>query len=83
MKAEFLKIYDRNADAIFRYCLRESHDRAVALAITDATFKKVWDYRMMGESVSSVESSLRSIASRLLRQHAEKKIAPKTEFKFS
>jgi DNA-directed RNA polymerase specialized sigma24 family protein len=83
MKAEFLKVYDRNVDAIFRYCFRKTGDRTLAKNITDETFKRVWDYRTAGDSIANMESSLRSIASRLLRQQAAKKLTSLSFIKFS
>jgi DNA-directed RNA polymerase specialized sigma24 family protein len=72
MKQEFLKLYDRNVDVIFRYCLRETHNRVLAKKITEEAFKKMWDYQYPDTSMTEMDTTLRSIATRLLRHHKQK-----------
>src|SRR3989344_1180814 len=43
MKTEFLKFYDSQADAIFRYCLFRVNSRDEALDIAQETWRKVWE----------------------------------------
>lgn len=81
MKQEFLKMYDSNVDAIFRYCYRMTHSRDEARNITEETFRRAWDTH--GENIPSIEESdtiLRAIATKLLRQHNAKHSKPMPQF---
>jgi DNA-directed RNA polymerase specialized sigma24 family protein len=85
MKQQFLMLYERNVDAVFRFCYRKTGNRETAMKLTDETFKKMWDYITPGYPLSEMASTLYAIASRLLRQHAIKnnKASIPSTFKFS
>lgn len=85
MKTDFLKLYERNVDAVYRYCYRKVGDKGTAKLLTEETFKKMWDYMSPSSSVLEIESTLFSIASRVIRKHLEKSTIarPDMQFKFS
>jgi DNA-directed RNA polymerase specialized sigma24 family protein len=72
MKQEFLKSYDRNVDVIYRYCYRMTGDRVTAKAITEQTFKTLWDDKDSLMGMAEIDTTLQAIARRLVRQHKSK-----------
>lgn len=72
MKQTFLMLYDRNVDTIYRYCYRMTGDKALAKALTEETFQKMWDEYDSTIDVRELDTTLRAHATRLLRQHKSK-----------
>jgi DNA-directed RNA polymerase specialized sigma24 family protein len=85
MKQEFLKRYDRHVDAIYRYCYRMTKDKATSLALTEQTFKNVWDDWESLKEVAEIDTTLHAIARRLVREHTSKtmKLLHNLSLKFS
>lgn len=69
----FLDVYDRFADAIFRYALVRIGDRDLAQDIMQETFFKTWSYVCDGGEVKQVRPFLYRTARNLIVDHARKK----------
>jgi hypothetical protein len=69
-KTTFISFYNTHVDDLFSFCIRKTSDRELAKKITEASFKKMWDYVSPDYTATEDEnnSTLFAIASRLLRQ---------------
>lgn len=73
---EFVKIYDENVDAIFRFCLIRVSDADLAKDITQDTFINAWKYlSSQKEEIKNTKALLYKIAKNLIIDNSRKKKA--------
>ncbi|MDD3693945.1 MAG: sigma-70 family RNA polymerase sigma factor [Candidatus Pacebacteria bacterium] len=75
IEKQFLSLYDKYSDDIFRFCLVKTKDRALSLDITQETFTKFWELLLKG-SGSKIEQKrayLYKIARNLIIDQSRKK----------
>lgn len=70
---QFIEIYDRFNDEIFRFCLSKTRNRDESLDITQESFIKVWDYLRSGKTIGSVRGLLYRIARNNIIDRSRKK----------
>lgn len=70
---EFIAIYDEYADAIYRYCLINLHDKDMAKDITQETFIKAWKYMQAKSEIKHIKAFLYKIAKNLIIDNFRKK----------
>ena len=73
MKEQFITIYNKLSDSVFRYCIFRISDREVALDITQETFTKYWDTISSGQAVNNDKALIFTIARNLIIDHYRKK----------
>ncbi len=69
----FLRLYDKQADAIFRHCYFRVFEREKALELTQETFTKMWDYLSSGKEVQHPKAFLYKTANHLIIDYHRKK----------
>lgn len=57
-KQQFLELYNRESDAIFRFCLLRTSDSEKAVDLTQDTFMRFWDVMSKGEEAITHERAL-------------------------
>lgn len=72
---QFMEIYDRFNDEIFRFCLSKTRNRDESLDIAQETFIKVWDYLRSGKTIDSVRGLIYRIARNNIIDRSRKKKA--------
>lgn len=70
---ELIAAYERYADDIFRYCLTNTRDRALAQDLMQETFMKAWKYFQKGKDIEHLKALLYKIAKNLIIDHSRKK----------
>ena len=69
---DFLRCYDKHADAIFRYLLYRVFDRELAKEMTQETFLRAWQYVAINP-VEKMKSFLYRVATNLIVDYKRKK----------
>lgn len=72
-KAQFLAIYDRHADEIFRFCLLKVSNKERAEDITQDTFAKYWQALRTGDAIRNDRAFLYTLARNLVIDWYRKK----------
>jgi RNA polymerase sigma-70 factor (ECF subfamily) len=62
---EFEKLYDENAQALFRYCYFRVFDRERAKDLMQDAFTKTWEYAAKGNEIDSPKAFLYRVAHNL------------------
>ena len=62
LKNQFVELYNKESDAIFRFCLLRVSDRDVAIDLTQDVFMRYWDYLLKNKEVNSGRALLFTIA---------------------
>jgi RNA polymerase sigma-70 factor (ECF subfamily) len=65
----FLKLYDENAEALFRYCYFRVSSREIAEDLMQESFMRVWNYLAEGNTIDTPKAFLYRIASNLIIDH--------------
>ena len=65
-EAFFVEIYNREADAIFRFCLLRTSDREMALDFTQDTFMRFWKSLASGKDIKNHRTFLFTIARNII-----------------
>ena len=73
MNHTFQTIYEKESDAIFRFCLVRVSDREEALDITQETFLRLWKNLLDGQTILNSRAFLFTIARRLIIDWYRKK----------
>jgi RNA polymerase sigma-70 factor, ECF subfamily len=73
MNHKFETIYEKESDAIFRFCLVRVSDREQALDITQEVFLRLWQSLQKGEDIRNSRAFLFTIAHRLVIDWYRKK----------
>ena len=66
IKHKFEKLYERESDAIFRYCLFRVSDSDSALDLTQEAFMKFWDSLVKGKEIVNERAFIFMIARNLV-----------------
>src|SRR3989338_809228 len=72
-EAFFVETYNREADAIFRFCLLRTSDREVALDFTQDTFLRFWNSLMLEKDIKNHRTFLFTIARNIIIDWYRKK----------
>lgn len=75
LKEEFVKIYTKESDALFRFCVLRCPNRDTALDLTQETFMRLWDMLSRGEKIDNARALLFRIVRNLLIDWYRKKKA--------
>lgn len=70
---EFAEIYNREADAVFRFCLIRTSDRDMALDFTQDTFMRFWNSLQSGKKINNSRTFLFTIARNIIIDWYRKK----------
>lgn len=62
LKKQFIELYNKEADSIFRFCILRVSDREVAIDITQDVFMSYWNYLLKERKINSGRALLFSIA---------------------
>lgn len=73
IEAIFMKSYEENSDALFRYCYFQTSNREVATDILQDTFTKTWSYLKDGKEVDNLKAFLYKVAKNLIIDYRRKK----------
>lgn len=73
MNRTFEDIYEKESDAIFRFCLTRVSDREQALDITQETFLRLWKSILKGEKILNNRAFIFTIARHLIIDWYRKK----------
>ncbi|OGY50095.1 MAG: hypothetical protein A3J59_04740 [Candidatus Buchananbacteria bacterium RIFCSPHIGHO2_02_FULL_56_16] len=76
LERQFIDVYDRYADAIFRYCLYRSYEREKAKDFTQETFMRFWNLLTKGEVIEKPQAMLYTIARNLIIDSSRKRFEP-------
>lgn len=71
----FGEIYNRESDAIFRFCLLRTSDREVALDFTQDTFMRFWNSLLLEKDIKNHRTFLFTIARNIIIDWYRKKKA--------
>lgn len=73
IEAIFMKSYEDNSDALFRYCYFHTSDRQLALDLLQDTFIKTWQYLQDGKDIQNIRAFLYKVAKNLIIDYRRKK----------
>lgn len=73
LEQEFLKIYDREADAIYRYCYFRLYDKEKGTDFMQEAFTKTWQYISEGNDVKNIRALVYKIVNNLIIDYVRKK----------
>lgn len=79
IQAIFMKSYEENSDALFRYCYFQTSNKEVAKDILQDTFTKTWIYLSGGNEVDNLKAFFYKVAKNLIIDHRRKKKAHSLE----
>lgn len=71
----FGEVYEKESDAIFRFCLLRTSDREVALDFTQDTFMRFWNSLMLEKDIKNHRTFLFTIARNVIIDWYRKKKA--------
>lgn len=69
----FGDVYEKESDAIFRFCLLRTSDREMALDFTQDTFLRFWNSLMKGKDIQNHRTFLFTIARNIIIDFYRKK----------
>ncbi len=75
---QFLKVYEKYADAIFRHCYFRISDKHTAQDLTQAAFERTWKYIAEGNEIDNIKAFLYRVANNLLVDTYRKRDTNKT-----
>lgn len=73
MKNRFVLLYEKEADAVFRYCLIRTSSRETAIDISQEAFMRFWDALVQHKYISNDRAFLFTIARNLIIDWYRKK----------
>lgn len=73
IERQFIEVYNKNADAIFRYCYYRIFDRERAKELMQESFTKSWEYLAQGKEVANLRAFVYKTAVNLIIDEARKK----------
>ena len=73
LEQEFLKTYEREADAIYRYCYFRLYDAEKGTDFMQEAFTKAWQYISEGNDVKNIRALVYKIANNLIIDYVRKK----------
>ncbi len=75
----FMKCYEEQSDALFRFCYFQVSNREVATDILQDTFTKTWIYLKDGKKIDNLKAFLYQVAKNLIIDYRRKKKAVSLE----
>src|SRR3990167_5856074 len=69
----FGEVYEKEADAIFRFCLLRTSDREIALDFTQDTFMRFWNSLVLEKDIKNHRTFLFTIARNIIIDWYRKK----------
>ena len=69
---KFLKVFEKQSDAIFRFCFYKVSNRAKAQDITQDTFMRCWQRLVVGDEIKNIKAFLFTVARNLIIDHYRK-----------
>lgn len=73
LEQEFLKTYEKEADAIYRYCYFRVYDKERGTDLMQEAFTKAWQYLSEGKEVKNIRALVYKIANNLIIDYVRKK----------
>lgn len=73
MKNRFVSLYEKEADAVFRYCLIRTSSRETAIDLSQEAFMRFWDALVQHKSISNDRAFLFTIVRNLIIDWYRKK----------
>jgi RNA polymerase sigma factor (sigma-70 family) len=73
IEQEFLKIYEKYADDIYRYCFFRLYEKEKATDCMQESFTKAWQYLCDGNDVKNIRALVYKIANNLIIDSVRKK----------
>jgi len=73
LEQDFLKVYEREADAIYRYCYFRLYDTEKGTDFMQEAFTKTWQYLSEGNDVKNIRALVYKIANNLIIDYIRKK----------
>lgn len=73
LEQEFLAIYEKEADAIYRYCYFRLYDKEKGRDFMQEAFTKAWQYLADGNEVKNIRALIYKIANNLIIDFVRKK----------
>ncbi len=73
LEQEFLKTYEREADAIYRYCYFRLYEKEKATDFMQEAFTKTWQYLSEGRDVKNIRAFVYKTANNLIIDYIRKK----------
>ncbi len=70
---EFLKIYEKEADAIYRYCYFRLYEKEKGRDFMQEAFTKTWQYLSEGNDVKNIRAFVYKTANNLIIDYVRKK----------
>lgn len=70
---EFLSVYDKHADAVFRYCYFRLLNREKAEETTQEAFTRTWEYLASGKTVRKLRPFVYQVAKNIIADTFRKK----------
>jgi RNA polymerase sigma-70 factor (ECF subfamily) len=73
VQKQFAEVYDREADAVFRFCLLRTSDREMALDFTQDTFMRFWNSLLQDKKINNHRTFIFTIARNIIIDWYRKK----------
>jgi len=73
MKKRFVLLYEKESDAVFRYCIIRTSSREIALDISQESFMRFWDSLIKGKDITNDRAFIFTIAKNLIIDWYRKK----------
>ncbi len=73
LEQEFLAVYEKEADAIYRYCYFRLYDKEKGSDFMQEAFTKAWQYVADGNEVKNIRALVYKIANNLIIDSVRKK----------
>jgi len=73
MEKEFLAVYDKHADAVFRFCYLRLFERELARDFMQQAFLKTWEYLLTGKEVENLKAFVFKVARNLIIDYSRVK----------
>lgn len=73
LEQTFLEVYEKEADAIYRYCYFRLYEKEKGRDFMQEAFTKAWQYLSEGNEVKNIRALIYKIANNLIIDHVRKK----------
>lgn len=73
IEEQFLQVYEKHSDAIFRYCYFRLYNREKAKDIAQDAFMKAWVYLQEGNTIENLRAFIYRVANNLIIDYVRKK----------
>jgi RNA polymerase sigma-70 factor (ECF subfamily) len=73
IEEQFLQVYEKHSDAIFRYCYFRLYNREKAKDIAQDAFMKAWVYLQEGNTIDNLRAFIYRVANNLIIDYVRKK----------